>query len=611
MLAKSATIASAGACCAFCDAHPTCVAWTYLPQYGADAVCWATARPVHTTRQCRGRTTCVSGISVPVPPVPPAVPLPVVPTPKPPLGYQPNIVLFLTDDQDEVLGSRNAMPQAKTLLTDLGATATNWYIFTPVCCPSRAQYLTGRMFHRLRINGVNGRTPGEGPPHVVVGAGNGGCRVTNGNGCMCVNDTLVNTDSFPMYLAAAGYTVGMFGKHLNICPDKMPSGFDRWFANDGGDYIGPNCKFWDNEAVNGTITCDQVQNESGYGAGYETAVIGNKTVEWLQKVGTATTRKPFMAYIGVKAPHLPATPAPWYADYFNDTALDAHYKTPNFDVHGAEHHWLVAEQPPLTTTQKVWIDTHFRDRWRTLLSHDDLIGDVVRLVGTLGLLDQTFFFSTSDHGYNLGQLRLSGCKLHPYENDLKIPMTIRGPGIAPGSLFSHVGQNIDLAPTFLDLAGIAGAGDMDGQSLLAQLLKPLTAAPTRLYTYHEYNSLGNFSVNGGLDDDPISHTWRAVRFPHTDTFGHAVMYAEFTQLDNWNFDFEAHPQAYHFYELFDTTNDPWQTKNLWRSPNVTQKIKTALHELLVANFACRRRDCFQPIKFELAFNVQEETESLR
>jgi arylsulfatase A-like enzyme len=533
----------------------------------------------------------------PAPP-PPPTPLPVVPTPQPPLGYQPNIILFLTDDQDEVLGSRMAMPQAKELLTDRGATAVNWFIFTPVCCPSRAEYLTGRMFHRLRINGINGTQPGEGPPHVVVGAPNGGCRATNGNGCMCVNTTLVNTDSFPMYLTAAGYTVGMFGKHLNQCPSTMPAGFDRWFANDGGNYVGPNCKFFDNEAPGGSITCEQVQNQSGYGAGYETSVIGNKTVEWIKKVGSGASTKPFMAYVGVHAPHLPSTPAPWYKDHFNDTALEVHYKTPNFNVLGADHHWLVAQQPPLSARQKGWIDMTFRNRWRTLLSHDDLIAAVVGAVDDLGLLDKTFFFSTSDHGYNLGQLRLSGCKLHPYDNDLKIPMIIRGPGVAPGSVFSHVGQNLDLAPTFLDLAGIKGAGDMDGQSLLGPLLIPATP-PTRLYTYHEYNSLGNTSVNGGLDDDPISHTWRAVRFPHTDTFGHALMYAEFTQLDNWNYDFAKNPHAYSFFELFDTTADPWQTTNLYYTNATTARMKKALHELVVANFQCRRSECFKPIKYQL------------
>ena len=202
VLAMNTTIASAGACCALCSRNqPACVAWTFLSQPRAISshdICWTTDRPIHTTDRCRG-LPCTSGISVPIPPPRPLPPLPVVPTPKPPLGYQPNIVLFLTDDQDETLGSRNAMPQTKRLLSDFGATASNWYIFTPVCCPSRAQYLTGRMFHRLRINGINGSLPGEGPPHVVIGAKDGGCRETNGNGCMCINTSLVNTDSFPMF----------------------------------------------------------------------------------------------------------------------------------------------------------------------------------------------------------------------------------------------------------------------------------------------------------------------------------------------------------------------------------------------------------------------------
>lgn len=89
----------------------------------------------------------------------------------------------------------------------------------------------------------------------------------------------------------------MFGKHLNQCPSSMQAGFDRWFANDGGNYVGPDCAFWDNEAATGTITCDQVQTASGYGAGYETSVIGNKTIDWIKKVGhaAATGGKPFMA----------------------------------------------------------------------------------------------------------------------------------------------------------------------------------------------------------------------------------------------------------------------------------------------------------------------------
>lgn len=76
----------------------------------------------------------------------------------------------------------------------------------------------------------------------------------------------------------------------------MPAGFDRWFANGGGDYVGKACMFYDNTAPSGRITCAEVQAQSGYGAAYSTSVIGNKTVEWIRSVtnGPGAT-KPFMA----------------------------------------------------------------------------------------------------------------------------------------------------------------------------------------------------------------------------------------------------------------------------------------------------------------------------
>ena len=214
-------------------------------------ICWITRHPVAPHKAA----DTVSASSVPFspptpptpppnPPTPPPTPLPVVPTPQPPLGYQPNIVLFLTDgghipyrlltrapsvgsaccpwakfpilrssipleplavlaDQDSVLGSMTAMPQARRLLNAEGATAPNFFIHTPVCCPSRASYISGRMFHRLRINGDGGSAPGEGPPPLVPGANGGGCMQ---DGCMCINTTLVNTDSFPMYLKVGAGT---------------------------------------------------------------------------------------------------------------------------------------------------------------------------------------------------------------------------------------------------------------------------------------------------------------------------------------------------------------------------------------------------------------------
>lgn len=142
----------------------------------------------------------------------------------------PNIVFVLTDDQDQMLGASfpptsdaTPMPQAKRLLADEGATATNMFAHTPICCPSRAEIVSGRYFHNIR-------TQDEARPHTD-------------KTCMHVNESKVHNFTFATQLQAAGYQVGLFGKYLNGVPNDdwtvPPPGFDAWLANGGGDYTAP------------------------------------------------------------------------------------------------------------------------------------------------------------------------------------------------------------------------------------------------------------------------------------------------------------------------------------------------------------------------------------
>lgn len=126
---------------------------------------------------------------------------------------RPNIVLFLTDDQDLMLGGgfplpegERATPLRKTqqLLVEEGLTATNFFVHTPICCPSRSELLTGRYFHNIKANAHS-----AGGKDIV---------------CMHVNETLVNNHTFAKHLQAAGYTVGLFGKYLNKMPPYVPEG---------------------------------------------------------------------------------------------------------------------------------------------------------------------------------------------------------------------------------------------------------------------------------------------------------------------------------------------------------------------------------------------------
>jgi hypothetical protein len=94
----------------------------------------------------------------------PAVPTPPLPMPTPPPvpapPGAPNIVFFLTDDQDQKLGGSfpmhgvTPMPKTQALMVENGATAENWFIHTPICCPSRSELVTGRYYHNLKKTGT-------------------------------------------------------------------------------------------------------------------------------------------------------------------------------------------------------------------------------------------------------------------------------------------------------------------------------------------------------------------------------------------------------------------------------------------------------------------------
>lgn len=220
------------------------------------------------------------------------------------LPVRPNFVLFLTDDQDLLLGGWTPMRQAQVQVAEAGASASHWFVHTPVCCPSRVQLLTGRYFHNLRVDPAHG-------------------------GCMHADPARVHPVSLAAALGAAGYTVGWFGKHMNACPALPPAGFGCatcwWFANGGGEDVEPggylNASFHDRSAwaelpsANGTY----VASTGGEFGGYTTAILGNKSLAWLRALGRrprpgpgGEELPPFWLTVAPKAPHAPFTPAPWY-----------------------------------------------------------------------------------------------------------------------------------------------------------------------------------------------------------------------------------------------------------------------------------------------------------
>ena len=390
----------------------------------------------------------------------------------------PNIALVLCDDLDLQLGGMTPLKKARRLLSDGGATATKWFIHTPVCCPSRGELLTGRYFHNVRI-----ATPNAGHQCMFIDIESDG-----------VGGRFYDDYYFAPHLQQAGYTVGIFGKHMNNGNPKCPPpGVDRWMANGGGNYRAPafsvaSAGDHDGGHSESWANCSYTNAPGWNNDCYSTSVIGNTSIAWIDAVQAteAADRKPFFAYIAVKAPHIEdgpgwpvSVPAPWYEDAFSPTLRAP--RTSNWNVTYPDHHWLIRQQPPMTMEQAEKSDALYRTRWQALLSVDDLVADVVSAVerATAANGRKGYVIFSSDHGYRFGQFRMPQGKWNVYENDISIPWLIMGPGITKGSNFSHIASQVDTMPTILGLAGVDTPSTMDGRSLAPLLLSAaLDEAPS-------------------------------------------------------------------------------------------------------------------------------------
>ena len=176
--------------------------------------------------------------------------------------------------------------------------------------------------------------------------------------------------------------------------NDAPPGWDAWYANDGSTYYSP----WFAVANIAGLTDGRIHYNA---TDYSTALIGNYSLAWLRTVGGANAAggAPFFAYIGTKACHDPFAPAPWYTDVWSDEWPGHAPRTPNFNVSRsalAKHHPTVASRLPISEQTATCIDDDFRNRWRTLLSVDDIVASTIALTDELNITSRTYFVYTSE-----------------------------------------------------------------------------------------------------------------------------------------------------------------------------------------------------------------------
>jgi arylsulfatase A-like enzyme len=461
------------------------------------------------------------------------------------IAAPPNIIFIFSDDHAQhaisAYGSKvNQTPHIDRLAKE-GARFSNSFVTNSICTPSRATLLTGQYSH---LNGVP-----------------------------VFNRFDSSRDTVAKHLQAGGYYTGMIGKwHLG----SDPVGFDRWIVLPGqGAYNDPTFLV-PGHKLNLTGHCTEV-----------TTALG---IEFIQ---TRPKDKPFFLMLHQKAPHRAwepdrrnqarfkdqvfPEPETLWDDYATRTAgLPENEQTvardltrrdlklePPADLKGpALNQWFNAKPMELTVDGKVlkgkelvrWkYQRYMQDYLACVQGVDDGVGQLLDYLDSSGLNANTIVIYSADNGWYLGDLGLYD-KRFMYEPGLRVPLLARGPGIKPGSVPSEFVANIDLAPTFLDLAGLPIPASMQGRSL-APLMRGESPANWRKSVYYRYYH------------DPGHHN-TAVHL--------GVRTATHKLIHYWR---------KNIYEMYDLTKDPTEQHNMLfseseaKSPAVAAKFEELKAEL--------------------------------
>ncbi len=381
---------------------------------------------------------------------------------------RPNFVFIMSDDHAahamSAYGSRiNETPNLDRIANE-GMRFDRCFCTNSICTPSRAAILTGTYNHVNEVTTLD--------THM---------------------DNRLGT--FPKALQEAGYQTAMVGKwHLGHGPHHDPTGFDFWRVLPGqGHYhnpvmLGPSS---DPDFPHATEVIER--------AGYVTDLITDDCIEWLDQLDSD---RPFLLLCHHKAPHRHWEPAREHATLFVDEEI-AEPET-MWDDHATRAGVVQAMKmrlldldpivdlkspvpPGLSEDEEIrWrYQRYIKDYLRTIASIDDNVGRLLDHLDAMGVADDTVVVYTSDQGFFLGDHGWFDKRLM-YEESLAMPFLVRYPRLVEaGATTDAMALNVDVAPTFLELAGLEVPDEVQGESLVP-VLSGQTPDGWRTSMYYRY-----------------------------------------------------------------------------------------------------------------------------
>ncbi|MEZ5060453.1 MAG: sulfatase [Solirubrobacterales bacterium] len=452
-------------------------------------------------------------------------------------GEPPNVIVVVTDDQSVGAFNPAVMPITSRLVADRGANFIGAANATPLCCPSRASFLSGQFGHN---DGVLWNAPGY-------------------------RALREKSNTLPAWLKRAGYVTAHVGKYLNAYvyaqddPGNVAPGWMQWHT-----FVDPNSYYAAPFAENGDFGHTGTRSRD-----YTTSVINRTATRMVRRY--APRKRPLFMVVDQFAPHRSGGPSlvdrcaapgpePALADAgaFADAVLP---RPPSFDEPDVtDKPSFIRARPQLDAPHLAALERTYRCTLAALQSVDRGVGEIWDALGKAGERRNTALIFTSDNGLYFGEHRLSFEKIVPYRESLDVPLAMRLPASARprpkrGIVVPDLVANVDLTATILDLAGADPCrkrGDcrtLDGRSLLG-----LAAGRTRGWPDDRALPL-ELDTGGRRADAYSSCTYQGMRSAD-EIFLHHTAVADG--------DGECGPADET--ERYDLTTDPYQLQNLAFSP---------------------------------------------
>lgn len=337
---------------------------------------------------------------------------------------RPNIVVVMADD----LGVDSSdMISGLQSFGASGATFENSFVSNSLCCPSRATFLRGQ-YSNNHGTITNWAPVGAYPRFVRDGR---------------------DRDNLVVRLNSKGYLTGHYGKYLNGYGGGKygkPPGWDRFVHVNDGD------RYWEDGAW-GTFSM------------FHDDYTIQRSVDFVQS--TKGQSDPFYLQVDLHSPHAPYSPPLRYAGRHAGTVIN---EKPSFSED-------LSDKPQWVRDTRAWMRyanepdrlERSKENRRQILEETEVVADALARISaalsSAGKGRNTYIVFTSDNGYQLGEHGLPFYKMTPYEESVRVPLMIRGPGIAAGANINEMVVNNDLAPTILDWADAGIPSYMDGRSL--------------------------------------------------------------------------------------------------------------------------------------------------